>query len=193
MKKWLGFISCLLLAVLLQGCIAGAIAVGGAAGGAVAADRRSFHTMADDQKIVYAATKKMGDVPGLSTNSHIVLVSYNHVVLLAGQVASSDLIDKAKQIVQDTPKVRRVFNELTVGPPISASRRSKDAAITGNIKTRLITTTNVSARQIKVVTEDGVVYLLGITSREQAAAAAEVARNSTGVKRIVKLIEYLDS
>lgn len=193
MKKLMASIVCLLIVSSLQGCVAGALAVGGATGGAIAADRRSFSTMADDQKIAYRATRKMGEVPGLSTNSHLVVVSYNHVVLLAGQVASSELRDQAKQIVQNTPKVRRVFNELTIGPPIPAARRSKDAAITANIKTRLIATTNVNARQIKVVTEDGVVYLMGITSREQASAAAEIARNSTGVKSVVKLIEYLNS
>lgn len=194
MNKLVACVIGLLLTSLLSGCIAaGALAVGGATGGAIAADRRSFSTMADDEKIVYKATRKMGDVPGLSTNSHIVLVSYNHVVLLAGQVATPELRDQAKQIAQDTPKVRRVFNELTIGPPIGTARRSKDAAITTNIKTRFVATTNVSARQIKVVTEDGVVYLMGITSRDQANAAAEIARNSTGVKRVVKLIEYLNS
>lgn len=194
MKKIITIVTCLLLASLLQGCIAvAAMAVGGAAGGAVAADRRSFHTMADDQKIVYTATRKMGEVPGLSTNSHIVVVSYNHVVLLVGQVATPELSDQAKQIVQENPQVRRVFNKLTIGKPTTATRRSKDAAITGNIKTRLVATTNVSARQIKVVTEDGTVYLLGITTRDQANVAAEVARNSTGVKQVIKLIEYVNA
>ena len=149
MKKIVTGFVCLLMVSLLQGCVAAALAVGGAAGGTVAADRRSFHTIADNQKIAYTATQKMGKVPGLSTNSHLVVVSYNHVVLLAGQVSSPEMRDQAKQIVRETPTVRRVFNELTVGPPINATRRSKDAAITANLKTRLIATTNVSARTNK--------------------------------------------
>jgi len=184
----------LMLASLLQGCIAvGALAVGGVAGGAVASDKRSFSTMADDQKISYNIQKQLAQDPEIThKNSHIIVVSYNHVVLLVGQVPTQDISDKINQVAQNYPNVRRVFNELTVGPPTSAARRSKDVAITANVKTRLFTTTNVSSGQVKVITENGVVYLLGITSRDRADAAAQVARNSTGVQEVVKLIEYIN-
>lgn len=183
----------LMLAGLLQGCIAvGALAVGGAAGGAIASDKRSFSTMADDQKISYNIQKQLSQDPEMTHNTHIIVVSYSHVVLIVGQVPSQDISDKITQVSQNYPNVRRVFNELTIGNPTTASRRSKDIAITANVKTRMFTTTNVSSGQIKVITENGVVYLLGITSRDRADAAAQVARNSTGVQEVVKLIEYIN-
>lgn len=190
MKK---IIAIVLLAGLLQGCIAvGALAVGGAAGGALASDKRSISTMADDEKISYNIQKQLAQDPEMTHNTHIIVISYSHVVLIVGQVPTQDISDKITQVAQNYPNVRRVFNELTVGPPTSASRRSKDIAITANVKTRMFTTTNVSSGQIKVVTENGVVYLLGITSRDRADAAAQVARNSTGVQEVVKLIEYIN-
>lgn len=193
MKKIFLPISALLLAATLQGCIAGAVVAGGAAGCAIAADRRSFHTMADDEKIIYRTHKKINEVADLANNSHVVVVSYNHVVLLAGQTPTPELRSQAEQIAHETPNVRRVFNQITIEKPTGPMRRSKDTAITANVKTRFMATTNLSARQIKVVTENGTVFLLGVTTHEQANTAAEVAKNSTGVQRVVKLIEYVPS
>jgi len=193
MKK-IVLITCVLLsAFLLQGCIAGAVVAGGVAGCAVAADQRSFKSMAADHKIVYNIGKKIRANDSLVKGSHISVVSYNRIVLLVGQAPSEDVRSQVEQLAHDEPTVRRVFNEITIGAPTSAGRRSKDTAITGNVKARLVATTNVSARQVKVVTENGTVYLMGVMNRDQAAVAAQVARNSSGVKQVVKLIEYLNA
>lgn len=192
MKKIIVVISCLFLASLLQGCIAAAAVVGVAAGGAIAADNRSFQNMSEDHKIVYNIEQKIHADDNLMKNSHIVVASYNRVVLLAGQVASDDLRSQAEQMTKDVPNIRRVFNEITVEPSTSMSRRSKDAAITANVKARLMATTNVSSRQVKVITENGTVYLMGTMTREQAGSAAKVAGTSTGVQKVVKLIEYVN-
>jgi len=181
-----------LLACLLQGCIAGAFVAGGAAGTAVARDKRSFDTMKVDEDITYQSQRYIAADPDLNNNAHIVVVSYNKVVLLAGQAPTPALRDKAIRIVQAQPKVRRIFNEITIGKPTSPMRRSQDAMITANVKARMVATTNLEASRIKVVTEDGVVYLMGLTTRRQADIAAIVARNSSGVKQVVKLIEYID-
>lgn len=191
MKKIIFAIGCLLLAGLLQGCIAaGALVVGGVAGGAIAADSRSFQNMSEDHKIVYNINQKVQANNDLITKGHVVVVSYNRVVLLVGQVPTPELSSQVEQMAHDAPNVRRVFNKMTIGAATSMSRRSKDSGITANVKARLVGTTNVSARQVKVTTEDGIVYLMGIMPRDHAAVAAEVARNSTGVKGVVKLIEY---
>lgn len=192
MKRIFAVVIAILLTGLIQGCVAGAFVAGGATGTSVARDKRSFDTMADDQKITYQAQKQIAADAELNAKAHIVVVSYNKVVLLAGQAPTQELRAKAVQIAQSIPKVRRIFNEVTIGEPTSAIRRSQDAVITGNVKTRMIATTNLEASRIKVVTEDGVVYLMGLTTRRQADIAAIVARNSSGVQRVVKLIEYVD-
>jgi osmotically-inducible protein OsmY len=181
----------ILMSVLLQGCIASAMVAGGAASGIVASDNRSFAAMADDQKITYNASHKIAANPVLAREGHITVVGYNRVVLLAGQVPNPESRDQVVAMVKDIPNVKRIFNELTIGPPTSFMQRSKDAMVTANVKSRMFSTTNLKGSQIKVVTEDGVVYLMGLTSVSQAQIAGRVARNSTGVKRVVKLIEYL--
>lgn len=194
MKKTIYLICSLLLASMLQGCVLGVVAVGAAAGGAViAADRRSFQNISEDHKVDYSLNQQIQSNDELVHKSHIVVVSYNRVVLLVGQVPSQELSSQVEQWAHDQPNVRRVFNQLKVGAPTSFSRRSKDSGITANVKTRLMATTNVSARQVKVVTEDGIVYLMGVMTRDQAAVAAQVARNSTGVQGVVKLIEYVNA
>lgn len=193
MRKIILFVCCLISIPFLQGCVAGAVVAGGAAGAAVAADHRSFRTMAGDQKIIHNIREKIRADDELLKDTHIVVVSYNRVVLLAGQATTPELSAKAEELAHSVPEVRRVFNQITIEPPTSGGQRSKDTAITANVKARLISTTNVSARQIKVVTENGTVFLMGVTTREQAAAAAQVAKNSTGVQRVVKLIEYINA
>ncbi len=194
MKKVISLISLLLLTLLLQGCVAGVIAAGagaGAAGGSIASDNRTIQTITDDQEIAYKANRLVSANHDLNTKAHIVIVSYNKVVLMAGQAPTAALRDQAVDLVKTVPKVRRIFNEITVGTPTSAYRRSKDAAITGSIKTRMVATAKLKSSQIKVVTEDGTVFLLGLTTPQQAEIAGKVARSNEGVKQVVKLIEYI--
>jgi osmotically-inducible protein OsmY len=191
MRKILFTLFCLISVSCLQGCIAaGALAVGGATGVAIAADHRSYHTMKQDNYTAHYIRQQISQNACLASSSHIVVVSYNNVVLLAGETTTPEFRDQVVQIAQGSPNVKRIFNEITIQPPISLYQRSTDSTITTNVKTRMIATTNVCARNFKVVTENKVVYLMGITSRDEAEIAAEVARNSSGVCRVVKLVEY---
>lgn len=193
MKKIALIIAPLLMTGLLQGCVAvGAAAAGGAAGTSIARDKRTLTTMADDQNITYQIEKQLVADPDIHNNAHIAVATYNGVVLLVGQAPSSDLRDRAVQYAQAQPKVKRIFNEITIGKPTSLVQRSQDALITSNVKARMVATTNLEASRLKVVTEDGVVYIMGLTTRRQADIAAIVARNSSGVRKVVKLIEYAD-
>lgn len=194
MKKITLLIVPFLIAGLLQGCVAvGAAAAGGAAGTSVARDKRTLTTMADDQGITYQIEKQLVADPDIHNNAHISVATYNGVVLLVGQAPTADLRDRAVQFAQAQPKVKRVFNEITIGKPTSIVRRSQDAMITSNVKARMVATTNLEASRIKIVTENGVVYLMGLTTRRQADIAAIVTRNSSGVQKVVKLIEYVDT
>lgn len=123
--------------------------------------------------------------------SHIVVVSHNGVVLLAGQVATAALKENASTVTQNLRRVRKVHNELTVGGPTSLVARSNDGWLTTKVKARLVAG-DADGTKIKVQTEDSIVYLMGMVTRAQADAAINVAKNVYGVQKIVKVFEYLD-
>lgn len=124
--------------------------------------------------------------------SHLVVVSYNGVVLLAGQVATAELSAKASDVAQRVNRVRKVHNELSVGGPISLVARTNDSWLTTKVKSRLIASNEAYGRKVKVVTENGVVYLLGLLTRAQAETAVNVTASVYGVQKIIKVFEYLD-
>ncbi len=124
--------------------------------------------------------------------SHLAIVSYNGVVLIAGQVATDELRGKASAAAQNLQRVRKVHNELTVGGPISLVARTNDSWLTTKVKTRLLASSQAYGTKVKVVTENGVVYMLGLITRSQADIAVDVASEVYGVQKIVKVFEYLD-
>lgn len=184
------------LALLLQGCIAAAavLAAGGAAtaSGMLASDPRTFQVIKEDKDIASQINDKIANDPQMTSVTHISASSYNHVVLLTGEAYTAALrkqaADYAQQITK--PPVKRIFNEITIGVPVSASVTSKDATITTKIKARMLATENLKSNNFKIVTENGTVFIMGIASRTQANMAADVAQKTEGVKRVVKLVEY---
>lgn len=124
--------------------------------------------------------------------SHIVVVSYNGLVLLAGQVATSELKEQAATVAQAVHRVRKVHNELSIGGPTSLVARSNDTWLTAKVKSRLVASPDAKGLKVKVVTENGVVYLMGLVSRDQADEVVAVTANVYGVQKIVKVFEYLD-
>jgi osmotically-inducible protein OsmY len=189
MKK----ISFLLIPTLaLQGCIGGAIVAGSAVSAQVASDTRTVSTIADDVSIDYHAHEALVADKTLNTEAHIVAASYNHVLLLIGEAPTEALKSRAEELVKNLPDVKRVVNKITIEKPTTLAQRSNDTMITTNVKARMLSTTNLKATHIKVITENSTVYLLGRISHEQGTIAAEVARNSTGVKKVVKIFEYKD-
>ena len=126
------------------------------------------------------------------TTSHIVVTSYNGVVLLAGQTPRADLKSLAEQAARRVQGVKRVHNELQVLAPSSPLARSTDALLTTRIKTAMLADNTVPGSQIKVVTENGIVYLLGLVTRAEANRATAVVQGVGGVQRIVRLFEYTD-
>ena len=124
--------------------------------------------------------------------SHIVVVAYNGLILLAGQVASAQLRDKASEVTRSLRRVRKVHNELTVGGPTSLMARTNDGWLTSKVKSRLIANKTVDGSKIKVQTENGTVFLLGLVPRDQADGAVQIASQVYGVQKIVKVFEYLD-
>lgn len=176
--------------LVLQGCVTGAVVAGSAVSAKVASDTRTVSTIADDVSIDYHAHEALVADKTLNTEGHVLAASYNHILLLVGETPTQALSNRAEEMVKNLPNVKRVVNKITIESPISFMQKSNDSVITANVKTRMLSTTNLKASRVKVITENGVVYLLGKVSRTQGGIAAEVARNSTGVKRVVKVFEY---
>jgi osmotically-inducible protein OsmY len=153
-------------------------------------DQRTFDTVGTDQTITHQAQLKLTGDRIVDENAHIVVASFNRIVLLVGQAPTPELRERATKLVQEVPKIRRIYNEITIAKPISAIKRSNDTWITTKVKTGLVTHAGLDAAKVKVVTENGVVYLMGIVTHDQANIAVDAARKVSGVKRVVKLFEY---
>lgn len=175
------------LVVGLSGCAAalvGATAVGISA----ATDTRSIGTQIDDQTIEVRVITSLKSDDRLD-DSRVQVVSFNRSVLLLGQVNNSSLRDLASHIVRNTDGVDRVHNELKVMPVISLGQISKDTYITSKIKAKFIANENIKASDIKVVTENGEVALMGLVERDIARQAIDIARNINGVTRVIDAFE----
>jgi osmotically-inducible protein OsmY len=176
---------------LLQGCVpvvAGAAV--GAAGGAVLYDRRPVKIMMQDDTMAYTIEKKLFANEKVRTQCHIVVTAYNGVVLLVGQAATKELKDQVTAIAKTVPKVKRIYNEVVIGTPTAYLIRTNDSWITTKVKTKLLTAKHLRSGQFKILTENGVVYMMGMVSRSQAQSAVNIVRHVDGVQKVVKVFEY---
>lgn len=154
---------------------------------------RTLGSSIDDQLIETRASVNIAKAhPDLEAHSRFSVTSYNGVVLLTGQVPRAELVQLAGDTARRVQRVKVVHNELTVGPRLSLLARNNDALITSSAKARMLADSNVPGRRIKVVTEAGAVYLMGLVTRAEADAAVAAVQQVGGVQRIVKLFEYID-
>ena len=155
---------------------------------------RSLGNKIDDQftapKVREKITQAHADLN--STTSHVVVTSYNGVVLLAGQTPRAELKAMAEQAARSVQGVKKVHNELQVLTPSSTLARSNDGLLTTKIKTQMLADASIPGSRIKVVTENGIVYLLGLLTKQEAAQATNLVQGVSGVQKIVKLFEYID-
>lgn len=155
---------------------------------------RSIGNKIDDQflepKVLSQIHKANPDLA--APTSRVVVTAYNGVILLAGQTPRTELRDQAEQAARLVVGVKKVHNELQIQQPASALARSNDSLLTTRIKTNMLVNSSVPSSDIKVVTENGIVYLMGIVTREQSNQATAVAQNVSGVQRIVRLFQYTD-
>lgn len=174
--------------VALSGC-AGILFGGAATGAAVAHDTRTTGTVIEDQAIELKATEAIWKDPELKDQSHISVTSYNQIVLITGQTPTEELRQRAETKIAGIAKVRKVFNELSIAAPNSLGTRSSDTVLTAKVKTKLITLKDIDGTKVKVVTENGIVYLMGLLSGSDADLAAQEASTVGGVQKVVKLFE----
>ena len=171
---------------LLQACFPLAVTGMGAAA-LMATDRRTAGTYVEDEGIEWKAVARLRQD---SRGAHVNATSYNRRVLLTGQAPTEDEKKRIETVVRDIPNVREVTNEITVGQVSTMASRGNDALVTSNVKARMVSNGKFSPSHVKVVTEAGVVYLMGLVSNEEGEAAAEVARTTQGAASVVKAFEY---
>ena len=178
----------LLCASALQGCVDAFIIGGVATGVILAADRRQPEVIFGDQRIEIVASNRISDT--LVGQGHANVTSYNYMVLLTGEVPSGQVKAEVEKVASEVPQVKTVINELQIAGASSMASRSNDSYITGKVKGNFLGADKFRSSSIKVVTEAGVVYLLGLVSREEADAATEIARGTGGVQKVVRVFEY---
>jgi osmotically-inducible protein OsmY len=176
------------LTPLLQGCFP-VVAAGAAAGVIAITDRRSFATQALDEEIELKAENRLREKIG--DKAHISVVSYNRKVLLLGEATTAALRAEAVDIVRGVPNVEGMTDDLVVGGISSLTARSNDAYITSKVKARFIEANKFSANHVKVVTESGSVYLLGLVTQREAKDAIEVTRTTAGVRKVINMLETI--
>lgn len=183
----------LLAGVALSGLMSACapLVVGGAAVGSalVAVDRRTSGAQLDDQGIELRASNRIKEQFGERAN--VSVTSYNRQVLLTGEAASEAVKAEVERVVAGVDNVRSIVNELGVVNSPSFSQRSSDTLITGKVKAGMVDAKDLSAVAFKVVTTRGTVYLMGRVTQREASRATDIARNTSGVMRVVRVFEIL--
>jgi len=187
-KYWL--ILLLISSLLTSGCLPAAFVAGATAGGAIISDRRTIKTIVKDNELNCKALMRLNAEPGLKERAHICVATFNGVVLLTGEAQTLELKQRACELVTTLPYLRRVNNEIQVAEPLNGNERSLDLWITTKVKTAMIAEKGLNSTQIKVMAENTIVYLMGLVTHEQAEIAVNVARQVSGVSKVVTLFEY---
>jgi len=188
------FLSLILISVLLSGCETVPTNEQGTSQQSSIRDRRTPETIATDKEIEQTAREELQDDQELS-QSHININAYNGLALMTGEVPSDAIKNKVLEIVRVIPHVAMVRDSLTVAQPIDSTARANDAQLTTQVKTALTqihTLPDFNSAMIKVVTENGIVYLMGRVSREEGNVVINVTRLQPAIKQIITVFEYLD-
>lgn len=176
---------------LLQGCAP--LILAGAGTAAVAAhDRRTLGAFIDDQTIETKIAAAIRADQELRTETHVNVTSVNGIALLSGEAATAELRDRVLGKVREVGGVRRTVNEIRLAPPAPLASRSQDTWLTGKVRAALVGIENFDSTHVKIVTESGAVYLMGLVTQREGELATDAARNVQGIARVVKLFEYVD-
>lgn len=190
-KKLLRLSILLALIAGLSGCIPILlVAVGASAGGAIIYDKRSTGVMLQDREITNKALALINQDPVLKKVARVDVATFNHIVLLVGQAQTEDIKNRIYEDIRNIPQIRRVFNQVEIVAVLSFFDRSADAWITSEVKTVMLATQGLNSTQIKVVTENKVVYLMGIVTPRQEKLATAAAQKVKGVHKVVQVFEY---
>lgn len=186
----LGFVFCAL--VLLNSCASVISATTGNEGIEENRGSRTVGAMVDDSGIETTIKVNLNAADEQLRSSHINVVSFNGTVLLVGQVPSQELKNLATRVARTPTRVKEVYNELEVAGATTFLSRSNDAWLSAKIKTLMLADAEVSGMRTKVVTENGVVYLMGLLTQNEADKAVNLVSNTKGVTKVVRAFEYIN-
>ncbi len=183
------WLSLFLLLPFLSGCVP-MFTIGTAAGtGAyISEDRRTSGMFIEDEGIELKSARRIHQQ--FDDKVHINVTSYNRIVLLTGEVPNETIKTDIERLIMGVDNVRKIFNEIVVGPHTTLASRSNDTLITSKVKTRFLAERKFQINHVKIVTENEVVYLLGVVSHQEGENAAQIASSTSGVKKVVKVFEY---
>jgi osmotically-inducible protein OsmY len=177
--------------IILSTTSCAAFVLAGAAGGYIIYDDRSIHSLEKDARIFHVVHTKFVRDKQLS-NAHLDVTSFKQIVLLTGQTPMASQRALAEKIARSAPNVRKIYNEITIQYPTGTWRRTQDSGITSNVRTHMLAKKGLESGAIQIVTENGIVYLMGDVTHAQADLAVNVAREIRGVFKVVKIFQYLD-
>jgi osmotically-inducible protein OsmY len=152
-------------------------------------ERRSATAVQDDRSIEYTARQRIADK--YRSNIQVNVTCFNRFALITGQVPDDATKQGIERIVGGISPIKGIANELHVGRSSDTGVRRSDSGISGDVRTRFLENKSFNRDHIKVYTEDGAVYLMGIVTRAEADAASEIAATTRGVKKVVRVFEYM--
>ncbi|CAI1765831.1 division/outer membrane stress-associated lipid-binding lipoprotein [Serratia marcescens] len=177
--------------LLLQGCIAGVVVGSAAVATKTATDPRSVGTQVDDGTLEARVENALSKDQQLKKDARVVATAYQGKVLLTGQSPNADLTARAKQIAMGVEGTSEVYNEIRQGTPVSLSTASSDTWITTKVRSQLLTSDTVKSSNVKVTTENGEVFLLGLVTQQEGQSAAQIASQVSGVKHVTTAFTYV--
>ncbi|OKB66660.1 osmotically-inducible protein OsmY [Serratia marcescens] len=178
-------------ALLLQGCIAGVVVGSAAVATKTATDPRSVGTQVDDGTLEARVESALSKDQQLKKEARVVATAYQGKVLLTGQSPNADLTARAKQIAMGVEGTTEVYNEIRQGTPVSLSTASSDTWITTKVRSQLLTSDTVKSSNVKVTTENGEVFLLGLVTQQEGQSAAQIASQVSGVKHVTTAFTFV--
>jgi osmotically-inducible protein OsmY len=183
----IGLLLALAAVPLLQACFP-LVATGVGATALIAADRRTAGVYIEDENIELKAIGRLHEIP----DAHVSATSFNERILLTGQVPDEATKKRVQEAVRTIPSVREVVDETVIAGASSLASRGNDALITSNVKARMLKYAKSQPNWVKVITEAGTVFLMGLVTHEEGKEAIDIARNTSGVSRVVAEFEYID-
>ncbi|NHB92752.1 division/outer membrane stress-associated lipid-binding lipoprotein [Photorhabdus cinerea] len=190
--RFLSLLTTVCAAVMLQGCISAAVIGSAAVATKTATDPRTIGQQVDDGTLEARVSNALNKDKQLKEQTRIITTAYQGKVLLTGQSSDSSLSDRAKQIASRVNGTQVIYNEIRQGKPVELGTASKDTWITTKVRSKILASDSVKSSNIKVVTENGEVFLLGILTKQEGNAAAKIASETDGVKRVTTAFTYLN-
>lgn len=178
-------------ALLLQGCVAGVVVGSAAVATKTATDPRTIGTQVDDGTLEARVENALSKDQQLKKEARVVATAYQGKVLLTGQAPSTELASRAKQIALGVDGAAEVYNEIRQGTPVSLGTASSDTWITTKVRSQILTSDTVKSSNVKVTTENGEVFLLGLVTPQEGQSAAQIASQISGVKHVTTAFTYV--